>query len=335
MDGYHMRKYSVEQYKEFLDAFTLEPEYKNYRQKIYKQEFWEKDLFLLDATELKYFLVDEVLIRSRSLKYLQDIRHALVKFYQWAEDKGIIATNVWSDEDSSYEILMEYMLSKMDISFFYFDDIKKMEKSIKINESLFKMLIRLHYEGIEKTVDILNFKLCDISVNDKIIKYKNNNIKISEELVNLIQDYTNCRLFQYYDRWGNLLERNLYQYEDYLIKSPDRNCDEMSYCQNMKKTITYYFKTISNLCNHEVKQKDLFASGFINFVKQKCEEEGKNDLYLVNIFRIYSKVRFQNKITSFAKEYGMPGNLYSSQLRQKFFPYIVKSKYFENIIKEY
>ncbi len=128
MDGYHMRKYSVEQYKEFLDAFTLEPEYKNYRQKIYKQEFWEKDLFLLDATELKYFLVDEVLIRSRSLKYLQDIRHALVKFYQWAEDKGIIATNVWSDEDSSYEILMEYMLSKMDISFFYFDDIKKMEK---------------------------------------------------------------------------------------------------------------------------------------------------------------------------------------------------------------
>lgn len=324
-----MRKYSVEEYKEFLDAFTSEPDYKNYRQKIYKKEFWNKDLFILDATDMKYFLVDEVLVRSKSLKYLQDIRHALSLFFQWSEDKGILAYNVLKEEECSYEVFMEYMLSKMEITVFYKEDIKKIEESMKINIPLFKMLIRLHYEGIERTVDILDIRLSDIDFVEKSIKYGDNKIKISDGLAASIQEYMKITSFEYYDRWGNLLERKLYQFENHLIKSPDSSCDEASYNQNMKKTINYYFKTISNICKLDISQKDLYASGFVNYVKMKCEEEGKNNLYLVNIFRICSKVRFQNKITYFAKQYGMPGNLYSSQLRQKFYPYVVKSRYYE------
>lgn len=323
-----MRKYSVEQYKEFLDAFTSEPGYKNYRQKIYKKEFWNKDLFILNDTEMKCFLVDEVLVRSKSLKYLQDIRHALSLFFQWSVDKGIIAHNVWEEEEYTYEVFMEYMLSKMEITVFYEEDIKKIEESMKINIPLFCMLIRLHYEGIERTVDVLNIRLSDINFEEKCIKYGDNRIKISDSLAASIQQYMKITSFEYYDRWGNLLERKLYQFENHLIKSPDSNCDEDSYNQNMKKTINYYFKIISNMCKLNVSQKDLFASGFVNYVKRKCDEEGKNDLYLVNIFRICSKVRFQNKITNFAKEYGMPWNLYSSQLRQKFYPYVIKSRYY-------
>lgn len=324
-----MRKYSIEEYKEFLNNFTSEPEYKNYRQKIYKKEFWNKDLFILNDTEMKHFIVDEVLVRSSSLKYLQDIRHALVQFFQWSEDKGIIAYNVWREEEYSYEVFMEYMLSKMKITVFYIEDIKKMEESIKINKPLFKMLIRLHYEGIERTVDILNIKISDINFEKKMIHYGDNSINISEELIESIREYMKLTSFQYYDRWGNLLERNLYGYEGHLMKTPDSNCDEASYFQNMKKTINYYFKTISALCNQDIKQKDLFSSGFINFVKEKCEKEGKDNIYFVNIFRICPKVRFQNKITYLAEEYGMPGNLYSSQMRQKFYPYVIKSRYYE------
>lgn len=323
-----MRKYSVEQYQEFLDTFTSVPEYKNYRQRIYKKEFWNKDLFILDASEMKSFLVDEVLVRSKSLKYLQDIRQALSQFFQWSKDNGIIAYNVLEEEECSYEVFMEYMLSKMDITVFYEDDIIKMEESIKINKPLFKMLIRLHYEGIERTVDILNIRLSDIDFVEKSIKYGDNKIKISDGLAKSIQEYLKITSYEYYDRWGNLLERKLYQFENHLIKSPDDNCDEGAYNQNMKKIIKYYFNAISNMCKFNVSQKDLFASGFVNYVKMQCDEEGKNNLYLVNIFRICSKVRFQNKITNFAKEYGMPGNLYSSQLRQKFYPYVIKSRYY-------
>ncbi|WP_394910535.1 hypothetical protein [uncultured Robinsoniella sp.] len=325
-----MRKYSVEQYKEFLDAFTSEPEYKNYRQKIYKKEFWNKDLFILDDTEMKFFLVDEVLVRSKSLKYLQDIRHALSQFFQWSVDKGIIAHNILEEEECTYEVFMEYMLSKMDITVYYKEDIEKIEESMKINIPLFKMLIRLHYEGIERTVDILNIKLSDINFDEKSIKYGDNKIKISDDLATSIQEYMKITSFEYYDRWGNLLERKLYQFENHLIKSPDSSCDEVSYNQNMKKTINYYFKTISNMYKLNVSQKDLFASGFVNYVKMKCDESGKNNLYLVNVFRICSKVRFQNKITNFAKEYGIPGNLYSSHLRQKFYPYVLKSRYYDS-----
>lgn len=74
-----MKKYTAKQYEEFITEFTTEkPVYKTI---LCREVYYNRDIFSMNVTEMKHFIVDEMLVNSDNLRYLQIVRNALKIFY--------------------------------------------------------------------------------------------------------------------------------------------------------------------------------------------------------------------------------------------------------------
>jgi integrase len=320
-----MRKYSVEQYKQFIDVFTKE--YPGYREKLYRPIFWEKDIFTLNLNQMKIFLIDEVLSNSCNLKYLLDYMSILNNFYTWCVNKKIISYNIWDAELFTKDIFINYMIDKMNIQVYDKNDIENIISKLPYNKILFEILIRLPYEGASTFKDFCLIKISDINFEEKYINYRNRKLKISDNLILLLKQYIDIKYVSY-GVAQVIKEKPVYQYKNFLFKSATEEiATEEQFYNSINCSIRNYYKIISKeLKIPEISFIDLFASGFINFVYEQCDE---NDRYFIKVFEIYNNMKLKKNICQFAKEYGIDKWKNAGRLKLKFFPYVKKSKYYK------
>lgn len=315
-----IKKYTPEEYKNFIYDFT--EEYPNFKKNIYRPIYWEKDIFNLNAKEMKEFIVDEVLINSRSLIYLDETLKILKMFYEWCVNKNIIPQSIWNDDEYSKYFFIDYMIDKMDIYVYKEDDIEDIVRKFSYNKYLFEILIRLPYEGIYLLKDICNLKISDINFQDNSIQINSRSIHISNKLSNALSNYIKEKSI-YYKHYNNILDKPSYQYKDYLFKVPSNKIeDDLKYYTSINSSIRNYYKVMSKEANLQAIQlKDLFASGFVDYVYSSCN---KNYNHLIKLFEPYSQMILKDNICTYAKDYGIVRWQYPWELKLRYYPYVKK-----------
>lgn len=313
------RMYSVEEYKDILKRYVeIAPE----SSILYSELFWSKDLFAMNVDEMKHFIVDEVLANSDSLKYLQNMRNKMSRFYNWAVDEKIIKYNVWETDEYLYSIFVEAMINRMDIKVWYEEDIESLIAMFSDNKPLYEMLVRGFYEGIESGAEFARIRIQDIDFNSNTIHMPNKEFKMSDKLSKVINQYI------YYEDWIDMYA--IEQYQDRLLKTSKTTVDER-YDMNTRTYISATLKKLSDIYNIRINAQDLYASGFVNYAHERCVYEHKSDLFFAKMFELGAAVvdrRLENKINRFATDYGFSCNKQSQLLRMRFYPYVYHSKWF-------
>lgn len=323
-----MKKYTAKQYEEFITEFTTEkPVYKTI---LCREIYYNRDLFSMNITEMKHFIVDEMLINSDNLRYLQIVRNALKIFYDWCVDKKILSVNVWCSEPYEYAVFADYKMDKMDLTVYYDEDIEDIVNSVPANENkpLFEMIIRAFYEGMDSMTNFVRVKKPDIDFDNNCIYFDCRKINISEKLSEAIKKYLSMEDYSV----GN---SKMVNYKDYLFKVKDDVAigDDESYFLKVMDRNRRYVENISQFYGKKVNLKGISASGFINYVKKRCDAELRNQNYFLRIFEIgiYGRSenkKFMNLIVDYAMDFGYKKSQ-SNLLRIKYYPYVKKSKYYE------
>lgn len=320
MSGLSRRRYSVLEYRQFFDEFTQE--YPNYRKNIFRPLFFEEDLFTMNVDEMKYFLVDKVCANSRSLKYMQDNRNILSKFFGWCEKRGIIPFNVFESQEYALSVFLEYMVEKMHTVPIFEEEIREVVLGLDQDQALAEVLIRGFFEGIESIADFVRLQAQEVDFEQETILYRGQKRKMSEAFFHALKIYREnlkkdaCTKNR--GEWKYLLF--------YLSKGGRGEFDEEKYLRNQAKNIKRFLEKISRLSACELMPERLFVSGFLHFVKKKCREEGRDDVYFVRIFRCGYNTQYYKWIEIYAKEYGMAGKIYPEKLRLRCYPYVLNYK---------
>ena len=313
------RMYSVEEYKDMLKRFVeTAPECSI----LYSELFWSKDLFSMNLDEMKYYIVNEVLSNSDSLKYLQNMRNKMSRFYEWAVKEKKIKYNVWETDEYLYSIFVEEMIDRMDIKVWYEEDIESLIAKFRENKPFYEMLIRGFYEGIESGAEFARIRVQDIDFDSNTIHMQNKEFKMSDKLSKVVNQYI------YYEDWNDMYATE--QCQDRLIKTSKLTSEE-KYDMNARTFISYTLKKISDTYGIKISAQDLTASGFINYAHARCVYEHKSDLFFIKMFELGAAVvdrRLENKIKIFATDYGFTCNKQSQLLRMRFYPYVYHGKWY-------
>ncbi len=320
MDASGRRRYSVLEYREFLNQFTQE--YPNYRKNIYRPLFWEEDLFTMNVEDMKSFLIDKVCANSRSLKYMQDNRIILSKFFGWCESRDIIPFNVFESQEYALGIFQEYMIERMDTVPIYGEEVERVISGIHTDRELSEVLIRGFFEGIESIADFVRLRGHDVDFEEETLLYRGVRRKMSPEFLRAVRAY--------WEASGTEAQDGKARTHDYLLRALSRSGgegkDEEQYRRNQAKNVRRCMSRISVKSACELTPERLYVSGFLEFVKKKCREEGRDHVFFVHIFRCGYETKYHKFIEIYAKEYGMPGKIYPEKLRLRCYPYVVKDK---------
>ena len=110
------------------------------------------------------------------------------------------------------------------------------------------------------------------------------------------------------------------------VRGGGTEADRERYRRNQAKNIKRCMSKISEESGCEITPERLFVSGFLEFVRKKCIEEGRDHVFFVQIFRCAYETKYHKIIEIYAKEYGMPGKIYSEKLRLRCYPYVIRDK---------
>lgn len=300
------------------------------RKMISSEVLKEADVFHMTPQEMLGFICHEGCGKHYNLEYQLTLFYALGRLFRWVYGQGIIQKDIFQTEELSLNVFIDYASSELPIRVYEDQDIYQICESFTINQDLFSVLLLLLYEGVfDKKLDMLQLKMEDISWDERKITVRGKDHAISSELISHMRAYRSTKVYEWQWKYGINRETQLMDYEDYFFKIPHTDSlEDYMYIENMRTVFAGYFKAIDKLVGYHVNYVDIFASGFVHWVKRRCESEKKNTWYFLNIFQIYPQVSFRSEISRFAKEYGIDRWKYAYKLRLRYYPYIVKSKYY-------
>lgn len=320
-----MSNNSAELLKEFLGTN------KNAKTILDKDAFYKVDLLSMDSRAIMEYCIAYSVSISTELPMVQKIRANMNLFFQYAQQKGYIQHNVFDYNDSSLQVWYDYAIDLLDIQVYYPKDIDKMISKVKYNKEFIEVIVRMLYEGLHSVVDLIYLKPEHIDFENNIINNGTYGFHMSDKLADAIHRYENIHSLSYVSVSGvDTVE--IYQTLDYFIKTPK------TYDNNLKQYKNYilnnlYMRMFNMLANdngmNRISTNDIFASGFICFVKNECDKQNKSNSYFTNIFSQHPNGHFKGILLDYANKYGMNQKEFrSGYLRIKYYPYVYKSKYF-------
>lgn len=316
------REYSVEQYKNMIEDFCNE--YPNYRKNLYREEIWSEDIFG-KRHDLYYFVNDVMCKKKTSLRTVQNQRIILKKFLDWSVEKGYIQHNTLTDNNFTYNDFAERFIPEMEIETFYNDTIEELICKLEFNKELCEVIIRAAWEGISCAKELAKAKYKDVMDSNRY----------SDNFKNAVRVYKNVLTHQRtaFNTLRKPGESDVSQYKSHIIKIGSSTVEELTEEQYIRRTSSninsWMEDNISRTWNgkYQITYDMLYYSGFINYVKNVCESEGKPNEYFIKLFRVGNNERAFKRIGDLAQNYGLKvtGN---EKIRQACYPYIVKSRYF-------
>ncbi len=313
------RQYSTLQYKEIINDFCNE--YPNYRKNLYREEIWSEDIYGM-ADELFHFVNDIMCTKKTSLRTMQNQRIILKRFLDWSVEHGFIQGHLLNSDNYSYNDFAEKFITEMEIEIFYDETIDELIEKIQFNKELCEIIIRCAYEGVQEARQLAKMTYKDID-------------KFSDKMKAAISKYKAINVHQGSSTNGyrKSYEIGVRQFENHIIKTRDSSFSDITeekYIKRITSNINEWMESnISVAWNgkYQITYDMIYYSGFINWVKKKCDLEGKPNDYFIKLFRVGNNERAFKRIGDFAKEYNLKvtGN---EKIRQACYPYIINSKYF-------
>lgn len=254
------------------------------------------------------------------------------QFFDFCCMKGYLKMNVFNDEILSYNNLYAFLMDenskcsedeKKNSKLFYTpEEFNEICNKVKLldNSFYYETIIRLYYEGVRNSEELLSITNADCDLENKTIRMKDRIITISDELKNCIKEMQDTTVW--YAKRNRTYQ--LISYKDMLIKGITNRVNKIveyesddAYKYNLKINIaSYKLKEIADLTGYTINQKIIYDSGVFNFILSKVgSEEAVFDL-LIGKDDVNMKVI---KLNQFAIEYG--AKYAGSDIRFIFAPY--------------
>ncbi len=327
-----MGKYTAADYKRIIKEYCeINPHAKA---ALDKEVVYNADLFELDSDELIDFIAGVLGKKSRSLKFMLNQKGRISMFFDWCVEKRYISTNVLKEEEFDNEYFIEKNVEVMDIKAFYDEDVEVLIQKQERNKILYEVLIRGFYEGIRNIKEFVLLKYEDVDFDERIITAGGKTRRMTEAFFIALEQYRDIYIYEGYGPGANNPKINimsLTSYKDYIFKISDTdNLTDSLYQKNMTANISNYFKRISLCAGYTVSYDMLYISGFINYVKEKCDENKKPLDYFIKLFYVRNNERGFTKIVEYANNYGFTKEAKNAtEVRRLCLPYVMKGKYYQ------
>ena len=199
-----------------------------------------------------------------------------------------------------------------------------MISGVQTRRELCELLARGFFEGIETIADFVRLRVCHVHFDEGTLEYRGVRRKMSPEFFKAVDAYWKFLDANQKGRaTASCPQRDML---GVLARGGGTEADRERYRRNQAKNIKRCMSKISEESGCEITPERLFVSGFLEFVRKKCIEEGRDHVFFVQIFRCAYETKYHKIIEIYAKEYGMPGKIYSEKLRLRCYPYVIRDK---------
>lgn len=295
-------KYTAKEYKEFIIAFSKD---KNYSKRVYnkldKDFIYNADL-LNDEDQVLTNVLEDLLLsklcgKSKRFHSLTIWISYLNNLYNWFIEKQLISFNPFNSDKLNEKTLYNKLSMKADLRWYTPDDIENIIgklHSYGVNADMYESIIRLFYEGIPEIKAMANLKWSDFDKNICVLYTDDFKIELSDKLSKAIKKYKKMDEYCCEGRYNFNIPMAILN--DCFIKKieksnrPTRSTDEM----RSTSTIRIVFKNISLITGIKIDYKDLYYSGFINYVRENCN----NDDRFIDLFFGLNNVRPEKEFTN-------------------------------------